>query len=43
MDESDGWSVPHEEVPKNEDSLTNKFMTSKEGVLQATGCSIIST
>jgi len=44
MNESDGWSVPYEEVPKDEDSITkNKFMTSKEGALQATSCSMIST
>ena len=44
MNESDGWSVPYEEVQKDEDSIMkNKFMTSKEGVLQAAGCPIIST
>jgi len=41
MDESDGWSVPYVEVPKDEDSVTKKFMSSKEGVLQAAGCPII--
>jgi len=44
MDESDGWFVPYEEVPKNVDSMTKKkFMTSKEGVLQAAGYPMIST
>ena len=38
MDESDGWFVPYEEATKDEDSVTKKFMTSKEGALQATGC-----
>jgi len=33
MDESDGWSIPYEEATKYEDSLKNKFMTSKEGSL----------
>jgi len=44
MDESDGWFLPYEEVPKYVDSLTKKkFMTSKEGVLQATSYLMIST
>jgi len=44
MDESDGWFVPYEEVLKDVDSIMkNKFMTLKEGVLQATGCPMIST
>jgi len=44
MDEIDGWFVPCEEVPKDVDSMTKKkFMTSKERVLQATGCPMIST
>jgi len=44
MKESDGWFVPYEEVPKDEDSITkNKLMTSKEGTLQVVGCSMIST
>jgi len=38
MDESYGWSIPYEEVPKDEDSLTKKFMTSKEGALQTNSC-----
>lgn len=43
MDECDGWFVPYKEVPKDVDSITKKkFMTSK-GVLQATGCPLIST
>ena len=43
MDESDGWFVPYE-VPKDENSMTKKkFMTSKEGALQAAGCLYIST
>ena len=42
MDESDGWSMPYEEVPKYEDSMTNnKFMTLKEGALQVTGQGVI--
>ena len=44
MNESDGWFVPYEEVPKDEDSvIKKKFMTSKEGVLQAADCPIVST
>jgi len=44
---TDSWrkvmAVPYEEIPKDEDSVTKKFMTSKEGVLKAVGCPIIST
>jgi len=44
MDKSDGRFVPYVEVPKDEDSLMKKkFMTSKEGALQATSCFRIST
>ena len=35
MTKSDEWSMPYEEVPKDEDFVTKEFMTSKEGVLQA--------
>ena len=42
--ESNGWSVPYEEVPMGVDSMTKKkFMTWKEGVLQAADCPMIST
>jgi len=44
MNESDGWLTPYEEVPKVEGSTKKmKFMTSKEGALQATNCPMIST
>lgn len=42
MDEIDGCFVPYDEVPKDEDFVKDKFMTSKEGVLQEVGCPIIS-
>ena len=44
MNESDEWSVPYEEVPKDEHSVKKEIHDIEgKGVIQAAGCPIIST